>query len=230
MSFVAGGTNDAGSGLTGAMSIDSTQTAAVGTEPVLTVSESALEIVLGVRANEDDPERTALRVGITGSNMAEFTYALDLVPFDEIHPTDVRYDQGPLTVIVPSDSVENLRGAVLDTPTGSAGGGLVIKNPNTPDPLAGLDLELTGDLADKVRTVLDQAINPGLASHGGYAALLGVEGTRVFITMGGGCQGCAMSRMTLTEGIQKMLIDALPEITEVVDATDHTAGENPFYS
>lgn len=212
------------------MSIDSVDTSDVTTEPVLTVSEAALEIVVGVRQGEEDPERTALRVAVTGSNMAEFTYALDLVPFDEIEASDVRYPQGDLTVVVPADSADKLRGAVLDTPSGSAAGGLVIKNPNTPDPLAGLDLDLSGDLADRVRTVLDQAINPGLASHGGFASLVGVDDTRVFITMGGGCQGCAMSRMTLTEGIQKMLIDALPEITEVVDATDHGAGENPFYS
>jgi Fe/S biogenesis protein NfuA len=220
------------------MSIDRADTSAPtdggrpteGAEPVLTVSETALDIVLGVRGNEEEPERTALRVAVTGSAMAEFTYGLDLVPFDDLEPGDVRYQQGPLTVAVPGDSVENLRGAVLDTPSGSAGGGLVIKNPNTPDPLAGLDLDLSGDLPDKVRTVLDQAVNPALASHGGFASLVGVDGSRVFITMGGGCQGCAMSRMTLTEGIQKMLIDALPEVSEVVDATDHAAGENPFYS
>jgi Fe/S biogenesis protein NfuA len=212
------------------MSIDSVDTSEVGTEPVLTVTEAALQIVLGVRGAEEDPARTALRVAVTGSNMTEFTYGLDLVPFDEIAADDVRYQQGDLTVVVPADSAEQLRGATLDTPAGSTSGGLAIKNPNTPDPLAGIDLELTGDLADKVRTVLDQGINPALASHGGFAALVGVDDTRVFITMGGGCQGCAMSRMTLTEGIQKMLIDALPEITEVIDATDHTAGENPFYS
>jgi Fe/S biogenesis protein NfuA len=212
------------------MSIDHVETTTVGTEPVLTVSDAALEIVLGVRANEDDPEGTALRVAITGSSMSEYTYALDLVPVAELADTDVRTEQAGLVVAVPADSVDNLRGAVLDTPANSAAGGLVIRNPNTPDPLAGLDLDLSGDLPDKVRTVLEQAVNPALASHGGFATLVGVDDTRVFISMGGGCQGCAMSRMTLTEGIQKMLIDALPEITEVIDATDHSAGENPFYT
>ena len=78
--------------------------------------------------------------------------------------------------------------------------------------------------------VLDRAINPALASHGGYADLVGVEGTRVLITMGGGCQGCAASAMTLQDGIRRMLMEALPEISEVVDATDHSAGANPFYT
>ncbi len=73
-------------------------------------------------------------------------------------------------------------------------------------------------------------MNPALASHGGYASLAGVDGSKVFVTMGGGCQGCAASAMTLQEGIKTMLMDALPEISEVLDATDHSAGENPFYS
>ncbi len=81
-----------------------------------------------------------------------------------------------------------------------------------------------------VQTVLDEAINPALASHGGYATLVNIEESTVFVTMGGGCQGCAASAMTLRDGIRSMLMNAIPEISEVVDATDHTAGENPFYT
>ncbi|MDH4077872.1 MAG: NifU family protein [Acidimicrobiia bacterium] len=199
----------------------------------LTVTESALATVLEVRAGEDDPAGTALRVAITGANMTEFAYSLDLVPIAEAADDDAVYTQGThgeLTVIVPAGSVDNMMGATLDVPSASAAGGLVIRNPNTPNPLAGLDLELTGELPEKVQAVLDQAVNPALASHGGFARLVGIDGTRVFVTMGGGCQGCAASAMTLRDGIRAMLMDALPEITDVVDATDHAAGENPFYS
>lgn len=199
----------------------------------LTVTESALATVLEVRAGEDDPAGTALRVAITGANMTEFAYSLDLVPIAEAADDDAVYTQGThgeLTVIVPAASVDNMMGATLDVPSASGGGGLVIRNPNTPDPLAGLDLELTGELPEKVQAVLDQAVNPALAAHGGFARLVGIDGSRVFVTMGGGCQGCAASAMTLRDGIRTMLMDALPEITDVVDATDHAAGENPFYS
>ena len=90
---------------------------------------------------------------------------------------------------------------------------------------------MSGPLPVKVQAVLDQAVNPALASHGGYATLVGVEEeTKVYVTMGGGCQGCAASAMTLRDGIRTMLMDALPEITDVIDATDHSAGENPFYT
>ena len=203
---------------------------AVITAP-LTVSEAALGVVLEVRASEPDPATTALRVAITGANMTEFAYALDLVPLADAADDDLVYTQGEhgeLSVIVPLDSAESLNGASLDVP--STGQGLVIKNPNTPDPLAGLDLKLEGDLATQAQMVLEQAVNPALASHGGFATLVGVDGSNVVVTMGGGCQGCAASAMTLREGITKMLKDAIPEIGEVIDATDHTAGDNPFYT
>jgi Fe/S biogenesis protein NfuA len=203
------------------------------TSAPLTVSVAALATVLEVRASEDDPAATALRVAITGSNMTEFVYALDLCPVAEAGPGDAVYPQGAhgeLTVIIPADSIADMAGATLDVPAQSGSGGLVIRNPNTPDPLAGLNLELTGELPEKVQAVLDQAINPALAAHGGFARLVGVDDTRVFVTMGGGCQGCAASAMTLRDGIRTMLMDALPEITDVVDATDHAAGENPFYT
>jgi Fe/S biogenesis protein NfuA len=205
----------------------------LSTEAPLTVSETALATVLEVRAGEDDPANTALRVAITGANMTEFSYQLDLVPVSEAAEGDAVYlqgDHGELTVIIPADSIANMTGATLDVPSHSPSGGLVIKNPNTPDPLAGLNLELTGELPEKVQAVLDQAVNPALAAHGGFARLVGVEDSKVFVTMGGGCQGCAASAMTLRDGITAMLLDALPEVTEVIDATDHTAGENPFYT
>ena len=201
--------------------------------PPLTVSEAALATVLDVRAGEDDPAGTALRVAITGSTMTDFVYALDLVPVAGQAEGDAVYTQGThgeLTVIIPADSVDSMRGAVLDVPSNSASGGLVIRNPNTPDPLAGMDIDLSGELPQKVQAVLDQAVNPALASHGGYAALVNIEDTTVYVTMGGGCQGCAASAMTLRDGIRSMLMGALPEITEVIDATDHAAGENPFYT
>ncbi len=202
-------------------------------DSVMSVSDEALATVLDVRAAEDDPGATALRVAITGANMTDFTYALDLCPIAEAEEGDAVYhqgDHGELTVIIPKDSIEKMQGATLDVPAAAAGGGLVIRNPNTPNPLDGLDLELTGELPEQIQAVLDQAINPALASHGGFAALVGVDGSKAIVTMGGGCQGCAASAMTLRDGISKMLMDALPEITEVIDATDHNAGENPFYT
>ena len=86
------------------------------------------------------------------------------------------------------------------------------------------------DLLTKIEQLLEKTVNPMLASHGGFATLIGVDTHTAYVTMGGGCQGCSMSQATLTEGIQRAIVEAVPEITDVVDATDHSAGDNPFYS
>src|SRR5262249_27042680 len=193
------------------------------------ITEEALERVSEVRAGEDDPDTLVLRIAINGVNGVEYSYDLSFEDQADAQDDDVRYKVGDLPVIIPADSVDNLRGATLDVPSHGGQGGLVIRNPNRPNPLAGANLELTGDLAEKVQQLLAEAINPSLASHGGYASLVGVDGTKVFLTMGGGCQGCALSAATLREGIQLAIKAAIPEVTEIIDVTDHEAGENPFY-
>lgn len=215
---------------TSAAAVASDASSGEETDVILSVTDAALETVLGIRAGEDNPDQLALRVEITGSSGPEFTYDLSFEEIEAVGDDHHRYMVGDLTVAIPNDSVDNLRGAELDVPR-TGGGGLVIRNPNRPDPLAGVDIELTGDVAEKVTQLLEASINPALASHGGYASLMGVdENNRVFVTMGGGCQGCAASAATLTAGIRRSIMDAIPEVTDVVDATDHSAGENPFYS
>jgi Fe/S biogenesis protein NfuA len=137
-------------------------------------------------------------------------------------------------VAISLDSVENLRGAVLDLSGDGTGPGLVMRNPNVPSPTLGGsdlgDLELTGTTEEKIRTLLDERINPAIASHGGVANLIRVEGEIAHLELGGGCQGCGLAAVTLRQGIERAILDAIPEITEVVDVTDHAMGTNPFYS
>ncbi len=199
----------------------------------LTVSPAALDVVLETRSLEEDPERSALAVSVSGATMTEFIYELEIVHLDNVAADSAVYTQGEhdeLSVVVPKDSAEVLNGAELDIAQGTTNG-LVIRNPNKPDPLFGKELNLEGSLADQAKQVLNEAINPALASHGGFAELVGVSDENIaFVTMGGGCQGCAASAMTLQDGIKTMLMDALGELVDVVDSTDHSAGENPFYT
>ena len=88
--------------------------------------------------------------------------------------------------------------------------------------------EPTGAIAEKVREVLDAQVNPAIASHGGLISLVDVEETDIYVEMSGGCQGCALSRMTLRQGVERMLREAVPELTAVHDITDHASGENPY--
>jgi Fe/S biogenesis protein NfuA len=198
--------------------------------PVLVVSDEALARVLEIRDGEADPGSLCLRIGITGTSGTDYAYDLafeDLAGVDEEDAVSV---QGGLSVVIAADSVDRMVGSTLDIPRNPGQAGLVIRNPNRPSPLAGKDLVLTGDAAEKIRQLLVESVNPSLAAHGGYADLVGVEGETAYLTMGGGCQGCAMSAATLREGIRVAVLEAIPEITEVVDVTDHAAGDNPFYS
>ena len=200
-------------------------------EIVLDVSDEALFKVLDVRAAEDDGDALGLRVEVTGVQGVDYAYDLAFEPITEADETDVIYQVGELTMMVPESSVDKLRGASLDLPSNPMQGGLVIRNPNRPNPLGDSgSIELTGTLAEKVQQLLTQQINPSLAAHGGWAELVKVEETNVYLTMGGGCQGCAMSAATLREGITVMISELIPEVTEVIDTTDHTAGESPYYA
>ncbi len=209
----------------------SSSTASSSTEIVLAVSDAAMSTVLGIRAEEPDPDALGLRVEVTGSKGSEYTYDLCFHELAAVADDDLVYTVGELTVVIPADSVAPLRGAELDLPRASGQGGLVIRNPNRADPLAGIQIELTGDIAEQVAQLLEQSVNPALASHGGYATLVGVDDdNNVYVTMGGGCQGCSASAATLKDGIRSAIMEHIPEVREVVDATDHAAGENPFYS
>ena len=197
---------------------------------VIKITDEALAQILDLRAQEDDPDELGLRIEVTGVAGVDFTYDLAFASPDEIQDDDRVDDAGGLDVIVPATSVPDLQGSTLDLPSNEDQGGLVLRNPNRPNPLAGVDVELEGTPAEKVEQLLEQSINPSLAAHGGFAVLEKVEGSAAHITMGGGCQGCAVSAITLREGIEAAILEAIPEITEVVDTTDHDAGENPFFT
>jgi Fe-S cluster biogenesis protein NfuA len=85
------------------------------------------------------------------------------------------------------------------------------------------------DIRDRVARLLEQEINPQIASHGGFVRVADVQGTTVLVEMGGGCQGCAASQATLRGGVEQAIRRAVPEVTEIIDVTDHAAGDSPYY-
>jgi len=86
------------------------------------------------------------------------------------------------------------------------------------------------DLKERVQHLLDTSINPGVAGHGGFVRLMDVQDNVVYLQMGGGCQGCGMADVTLKAGIESLIKEEIPEVTEVLDTTDHAAGRNPYYT
>jgi Fe/S biogenesis protein NfuA len=89
---------------------------------------------------------------------------------------------------------------------------------------------MSDDLRSKVQELIDNMINPAVAGHGGFVELIDVQDKRVYLQMGGGCQGCGAADITLKAGIERLLKEELPEIEEVLDTTDHGSGQNPYYT
>ena len=85
------------------------------------------------------------------------------------------------------------------------------------------------ELGVVIQQLLDKEVNRSIANHGGKISLVEVREGKLFITMSGGCQGCASSQVTLRQGFEVMVKRVAPEIEEIVDATDHAAGKQPFY-
>lgn len=86
------------------------------------------------------------------------------------------------------------------------------------------------EIKERVQHLLDTSINPGVAGHGGFVRLMDVQDNVVYLQMGGGCQGCGMADVTLKAGIETLIKEEIPEVTEVLDTTDHAAGRNPYYT
>jgi Fe/S biogenesis protein NfuA len=200
-------------------------------DPILTITDKALAKVLEIRAQEPDADDLALGIKVSGINGTQYAYEMAMVRLEAVSEGNVIEHHGELPVFVPQADVEKLRGASLDMSRDLLNPGLVIDNPNGPSPAIGeIDPEaLTGPVAQRVQEVLDRQINPSIASHGGIAQLVAVEESTAYLRLGGGCQGCGLASVTLSQGIETALLQSVPEITSVVDVTDHSSGENPYY-
>jgi len=84
-------------------------------------------------------------------------------------------------------------------------------------------------IRETIERLIEEEINPAIAAHGGRVELADVEGTKIYLRLGGGCQGCSSATVTLRQGIEKAIRAALPDITEIHDITDHASGANPYY-
>ncbi len=205
----------------------------------MTLTPEAYKVVREAMDQEPDPGSLALWLEVRGVQAGSFVYDLYFQATSDADEGDARHAQEEIDVIVPVGSIERLRGARLEW-SEEGGGGLVLVNPNTPAPEEAapgvpaevLAMGIAGPLAQRVVAVLEQAVNPSIASHGGRADLVALneEDGTAYLRLSGGCQGCAMSQMTLRQGIETALLEEVPELTRVLDVTDHGSGENPFYA
>ncbi len=189
-------------------------------EPILTLTEAATQRLKSAR-EADEATDVALRVRVHEDGAA-FRYELELVPENTRGPGDAVVNAEGVLIYIDEESVPRLRGATLDYTDDVTGAGLKFENPNKTrlgqDPIGG-----------RVQQILDERVNPSVKAHGGHVSLIDVQEGRVFLQLGGGCEGCGMVDVTLRQGIEVMLKEEIPEITEVLDTTDHAAGDNPYY-
>ena len=198
------------------------------------IGDEAVKTIIQLRDQEPGEKEYALFLQIDGVHGNQFTYDLSFLDIEQARSDDKKVDFGDLVVIVAAKDIDKFEGASLDMSDDPQAPGLTMDNPNTPSPAMignSSDLpELKGEFAEKVQEVLEKQINPAIASHGGAAQLIGVEGTDIYLKLGGGCQGCGMAQVTLTQGIEASLRQAVPEIGNIIDATDHAAGDNPYFA
>lgn len=196
-------------------------------ETVLSVAPDALEMILQLRDNEPGDGEFALSIEVTGFRGPQFSYELAFVPLADKAENFVEERHGGLAVIFPKADTGKLDGAALEL----TDQGLAMNNPNSPAPpeISAPAGDLSGPLVDRVQQVLSQQVNPAIASHGGGAELVSVDGTIAYLRLFGGCQGCGLAQVTLKQGIERILLESIPELTQVVDVTDHASGEDPYY-
>ena len=139
-------------------------------------------------------------------------FDLTLVALEEQSEDERQVDGGGFPVLVKEADVERLEGATVDYVERVNESGFEVRTAEraAPQPRRPAG-QPDGEIADRVRQVLETQVNPAIASHGGMISLVDVEDTEVFVQMSGGCQGCALSRMTLQQGVERMLRQAVPE-------------------
>jgi Fe/S biogenesis protein NfuA len=175
---------------------------------------------------KQETENIGIRIFITdpGTPMAETCIAY--CKSGEEQPDDKRVEYNGFDAWIDDRSIPFLEDALVDFAEDRMGGQLTIKAPNSKVPSVSDD----SPIEDKINYILHSHINPGLASHGGMVNLVEVvEEEIAILQFGGGCQGCGMVDMTLKDGVEKTLLEQLPQLKAVRDVTDHTVTDNAFY-
>jgi Fe/S biogenesis protein NfuA len=160
-------------------------------------------------------------------------YEITLVEREDKERTEIAINLEGIRVLLNLDTSNLLGGATVDWD--GQDGGFRVETPEAkrraeaPVVSASGAAGASGPLAERVQRVLEELINPRIASHGGAVEMVDLADDVLYVRMSGGCQGCAASAATLRQGVERMVREEVPEIREIVDLTDHTSGTNPYY-
>ena len=188
------------------------------------VSESAITYLKDLLSSQEEPTNIKIFVSDPGTMNAETCIIYCKVGEEE--DDDILMDINEISIYLESESLPFLEDCKVDYHPDKFGGQLTIRAPNAKIP----SLKEDSSLEEKINYYLYSEINPSLASHGGEVSLIEViDSSKAVLRFGGGCQGCGMVDLTLKNGVEKTLKDNIPEITEIVDSTDHSFKDNAFY-
>ncbi|MGP9766423.1 Fe-S biogenesis protein NfuA [Halomonas sp. AOP13-D3-9] len=189
------------------------------------ITDSAQEY-LAELLEKQNVEGIAVRIFITQPGTPYAETCLAYCRPGEEEPTDVTLELEKINVFLDKNSLAFLEEAVVDFNADRMGGQLTIKAPNAKMPKVNAD----SPLEDRINYVLYSEINPGLAAHGGEIKLVELtEEQYAILAFGGGCQGCAAVDLTLKDGVEKTLMERIPELAGIRDVTDHTDTTNAYY-
>ena len=173
--------------------------------------------------NESD---TAVRIFISDPGTPNAETCLAYCKPDDLTPSDVLISLPKLSVYVEERSIPFLKDAEVNFDTDNFGGQLTIKSPNSRLP----NISSDSPLEDRVNYVIYNEINPMLETHGGVVSLMEITDDKyAVLQFGGGCQGCGMVDVTLKDGIEKTLLDTLPELSGIKGMTDHSIDDHAYY-
>ncbi len=189
---------------------------------MVTISDTACTKI--VELIEKSPNAVkGLRISGTAVSPLKVDFRMAFIGEAEETGTDQSIDFEGFTVFVDTDSAVLVEEATVDYVEGLMGSGFKIERPRS------LPEGLDGSLVEQVTKVIEEKINPGVAGHGGRISLVDIKDKTVIVQLEGGCQGCGMADVTLKQGIEVMIKEAIPAIEEVLDVTDHANGRNPYY-
>ena len=171
-------------------------------------------------------EGTGIRVFVVNPGTPHAECGVSYCPEDSVESGDQKLEFEKFNAYLDEESIPYLDEAVIDFQTEETGGQLTLKAPNAKARKVGDDTPVK----DRIRYLLESEINPQLANHGGQVSLAEfTEDGIAVLQFGGGCQGCGMADVTLKDGIEKTLLEKIPELKGVKDVTEHQKGENPYY-
>lgn len=187
---------------------------------MIEITETAEKVIKDLLQDESK-SGMSLRMQILGRGPGGFQYAVRFVPEEEQSADDEAVQFDGFKVLIDPETVPNIKDSMLDYKEDDFQRGFLIENPNP---------VWKDSTAQAVQELLDTKINPGLASHGGFVAMLDYKDDTAYIAFGGGCQGCGLVDVTLKEGVEVAIREALPQVKKVIDTTNHGSGTNPFYN